>query len=348
MKYKALIYNAPKDFYFTEKEMPECGDKDVILKNVIASICGSDTDTWLNGGELHYMQPGVEFGHEVSCVVDQVGKDVKDVKIGDRVAPFPLLTTPNPRRAGFLGGFSEYIYCTNASYDYNLFHLSDKVSFEEGALIEPMSVGLRSSDIVPVTEKSIVLILGAGIIGYSSAVGFAWKGVPRDHITMIDRCQNRLDICKAEGFRTVNTGDENWKEELLEMTGKARCVYGEGSAADIIVDCAGSLNPNSTAPTLMEEGMKILKYGGNMVCVGVHRRQPKVNFQKLVFGMQNILCGSGNTKEYFERAIQVIESGKFNIQSVVTQTFSHDETVEAIKFTCNASQCMKVQIDYRL
>ena len=79
MKYKALIYHAAKNLSFEEREMPECGENDVILKNVVASICGSDTDTWLNGGEMHYFPADVEFGHEVSCVVHEVGKNVRCV-----------------------------------------------------------------------------------------------------------------------------------------------------------------------------------------------------------------------------------------------------------------------------
>lgn len=57
MKYNALMYYGQKYFGFEELEMPACGENDMIVKNLTASICGSDTDTWLNGGELHYLPP---------------------------------------------------------------------------------------------------------------------------------------------------------------------------------------------------------------------------------------------------------------------------------------------------
>lgn len=347
MKYKALIYHAAKNLSFEEREMPECGENDVILKNVVASICGSDTDTWLNGGEMHYFPADVEFGHEVSCVVHEVGKNVKGIQVGDRVAPFPLLTTPNSRKAGFLGGFSEYIYCTNASYDYNLFLLPENVSDREASLIEPMSVGIRGADIVPVTEKSIALILGAGFVGFSLAAALADKGVPRSNITLVDRCENRLAFCRKEGFNAVSTSQDNWQQEVFQYTGSAYCVYGPGSNADVIYDCAGSINPNSTAPTLMEQGMKMLKYGGKMVAVGVHRRQVNINMQKLVFGLQDILCGSGNTKNYFEKAIEILASKQFDFEGAITRSYKHDDAIDAIVSTCDASSCIKVVIDYR-
>lgn len=347
MKYKALIYHDKGDFSLEEREMPECGDDDVILKNVVASICGSDTDTWLNGGEMHYLPKDVEFGHEVSCEVYQIGKNVKDVKVGDRVAPFPLNTTPNPRKAGFLGGFSEYIYCTKASYDFNLFKMPENISYEEASLIEPMSVGMRGADIVPVTPESVILILGGGFVGFATAAGLAFKGVPRDHITLVDRCENRLDYCRKAGFNAVSTASENWKEEVFKCTGSAYSVYGPGSAADVIIDCAGSLNPDSAAPTLMDEGIRMLKYFGKFVCVGVHRRQPNVNFQKLVFGMQDILCGSGATKPYFEKAIEVLASKQFDFAGAITRSYSQDDAIEAINAACNPDTSIKVVIDYR-
>ena len=91
------MYYGQKYFGFEELEMPACGENDMIVKNLTASICGSDTDTWLNGGELHYLPPRVEFGHEVVCEVVETGKNVTGVKPGDRIAPYPLKATPNPR-----------------------------------------------------------------------------------------------------------------------------------------------------------------------------------------------------------------------------------------------------------
>jgi L-iditol 2-dehydrogenase len=346
-KYKGLIYYGAQNFVVEELDMYECGDDDAILKCEVASVCGSDTDTWLNGGKMHYLPDECEFGHEVYCTVYAVGKNVKDVKIGDRVAPFPGKATPNSRRSGWLGGFSEYIYVTNASYETNLFHIPDNVTDVEAALIEPMSVGLRGADIVPVNENSVALILGAGFIGYSCAIGLADKGVPRDHITLVDRCENRLEICRAEGFNAVSTADPDWQQEVCKYTGTAATVYGPGSAADVIIDCAGSINPNGTGPTLMDIGIKMLKFRGKFVCVGVHRRQPQVNFQKLVFGMIDILCGSGNSKPYFEWALRVLDSGRFNVERAVTQKFPFEQIKEGIVSTCNANECMKVVIDYR-
>lgn len=277
----------------------------------------------------------------------RVGKNVKDVKVGDRVAPFPICTTPNSRKAGFLGGFSEYIYCTNASYDFNLFRLPENVSYEEAALVEPMTVGLRASDVVPVSEKTVVLILGAGFAGFAAAVGLVARGVPKEQITFADQSELRLGLMAGEGFRTVYTGREDWKEEVFRQTGSAYCVYGPGSAADYIFDCAGSIHPEKEEPTLMEEAVKMLKYGGKLVAVGVHRREVHINMQKLVFGLQHIVCGSGATKLYFEEAIRLLSEKPFDFAGKITKAYTHGEAKQAIIDACDVCHCMKNVVDYR-
>lgn len=347
MKYRALLYNDPKDLEFAELDMPECGDNDVILKNRMASICGSDTDTWLNGGEMHYIPPHVEFGHEVVSEIYAVGKNVKDIKVGDRVAPFPLKVTPNSRKAGWLGGFSEYIYCTNAAYDYNLWKLEDSISDKEAAMIEPFSVGITTADKAVLREGATYLILGCGLIGFCVAARLADKGVPRKNITLIDKSELRLQKAREQGFNGVcNAGNDNFWDKVFEYTGKAYSVYGPGSNADYIFECAGSMFPDANEPTLMEQAMKVLKYNGTMVVTGVHRQQVNINMQKLVFGLQNIVYGSGNVEYHFKEAIRILQSKQFNFEALVTQVYSFEDAIEAIKFTCDPSKCFRVLISY--
>lgn len=348
MKNKALLHNGPMDFEFAELEIPPCGDNDVILKNLVASICGSDSDTWLNGGEMHYIPKHVEFGHEVVCEVFEVGKNVTDIKVGDRVAPYPILTTPNPRKAGWLGGFSEYIYCTNAKYDHNLWKLAENISDNEAALIEPISVGVRAADSVEVCDKTKAVILGAGMIGFACAARLAYKGMLRDNITFVDKSPLRLEKVSAQGFNAVCTDTGDWEAKVIEYTGGSYGSFGPGSDADVIFDCAGSIDPDSAKETLFEQAMKLLKINGKMIAVGVHRQKVNVNLQKLVFGLQHIICGSGAIDYHFKEAIRMLESKQFDFEGIITHSFKHSDAIEAIKLTCNTSACFKVLIDYKI
>ena len=348
MKYNALMYYGQKYFGFEELEMPACGENDMIVKNLTASICGSDTDTWLNGGELHYLPPRVEFGHEVVCEVVETGKNVTGVKPGDRIAPYPLKATPNPRKAGYLGGFSEYLYITNAKEDENFWILDERMSNKEAALIEPLSVSIHVADRANVTEKTIAVILGAGIIGAGVAVRLVDRGAAREHIVFVDRSQYRLDLLAKQGFAGVNSAEPGWQQKLIGLTGMAYCVYGPGSAADYIFDCAGSIDPIAIEPTLLEQAIRLLKFGGTMVLAGVHRRKVSLNLQKMVFGLQNMVCGSGATDPEFRIAIDMLNRKVIDFEALVTHSFAHKDAIEAIKFACDTNQCLKVQIDYSL
>ena len=129
---------------------------------------------------------------------------------------------------------------------------------------------------------------------------------------------------------------------------RAYCVYGPGSAADYIFDCAGSIDPITIEPTLLEQAIRLLKFGGTMVLAGVHRRKVPLNLQKMVFGLQNMVCGSGATDPEFRIAIDMLNRKVIDFEALVTHSFAHKDAIEAIKFACDTNQCLKVQIDYSL
>ena len=72
-------------------------------------------------------------------------KNVKDVKVGDRVYPYPILVTGDRKRAGTIGGFSEYIYCPCPEWEKSIYHIDDSISDKVAALIEPFTVGCRAA-----------------------------------------------------------------------------------------------------------------------------------------------------------------------------------------------------------
>ena len=138
------------------------------------------------------------------------------------------------------------------------------------------------------------------------------------------------------------------QQKLIGLTGMAYCVYGPGSAADYIFDCAGSIDPIAIEPTLLEQALRLLKFGGTMVLAGVHRRKVPLNLQKMVFGLQNMVCGSGATDPEFRIAIDMLYRKVIDFEALVTHSFAHKDAIEAIKFACDTNQCLKVQIDYSL
>lgn len=101
---RAALYNGQKSIEMTELPTPEAGENDIVVKNIYASICGTDVAVYEHGpGTGHRITVGSEFGHEMVSEVVQVGKNVKDIKLGDRVYPYPRLAKGDPKRAGTTG-----------------------------------------------------------------------------------------------------------------------------------------------------------------------------------------------------------------------------------------------------
>ena len=127
---RAALYNVKKSIEMTELPTPEAGENDIVVKNIYASICGTDVAVYEHGpGTGHRITVGSEFGHEMVSEVFQVGKNVKNIKVGDRVYPYPRLAKGDPKRAGTTGiaaaialkyfGYHKVMICDHSDFRLN-------------------------------------------------------------------------------------------------------------------------------------------------------------------------------------------------------------------------------------
>ena len=107
---KAGIYLGKESIEIREVDLPEVGDNDVLVQNLYSSICGTDVAVFTHGPNTgHKVTVGGEFGHETISRIVKVGKNVTEFVPGERVYPYPHYAKNDTRRAGTIGGFSEYI-----------------------------------------------------------------------------------------------------------------------------------------------------------------------------------------------------------------------------------------------
>lgn len=143
---KAAIYLGKEKIEIRELPVPECGENDVLIQNIYSSICGTDVAVYTHGpGTGHRITVGEEFGHETVSRIAAVGNKVKDFQVGERVYPYPLFAKNDTKRAGTIGGFSEYILVPQAKRDHSLYTVSDKIPDRLACLIEPFTVGCRAA-----------------------------------------------------------------------------------------------------------------------------------------------------------------------------------------------------------
>ncbi len=126
---KAAIYMGKGNIEIQDLPLEKPGDYDVLIQNIYSSICGTDVAVYNHGPNTgHRITVGEEFGHETISRIVAIGEKVSDFKVGERVYPYPRYAKGNTKRAGTIGGFSEYILIPNAKRNISLYPVDDTIS----------------------------------------------------------------------------------------------------------------------------------------------------------------------------------------------------------------------------
>lgn len=314
-----------------EIPVPAIEDNEVLVRVDAVGICGSD---------LHYYQHGrigdfvVEgdfiLGHEAAGEVVKVGKGVKNLKIGDRVALEPGKTCGKCEhcKSGkynlckdveffatppYHGVFANYV-----SHPEDMcFKLPENVSNVEGAMVEPLSVGLHATGEGQVKLGDTVVIFGAGCIGLSTLLASKARGAST--IIVVDMMENRLEKAKELGAtHIVNPKEVNGVEKILALTAH--------KGADVVIDTAG-------AEVTVKQTVDVLKAGGTIVLVGMTPKDEiEFNFMKLM-GKEGQVKTIFRYRNLYPVAINAIASGAIPIKDLVSHEFDFEDTKDAFDYT---------------
>ena len=160
--------------------------------------------------------------------------------MGQRVYPYPRLAKGDPRRAGTVGGFSEYVLIPNAQWNQQIYAVPEKISAKVASLIEPFTVGCRAARRGYPNKGENAIVFGAGTIGIAAAISLKYFGC--DKVMVCDHSDFRLEKAKALGFL------------VDRQFGTAPSRFGPTADVDIYIDAAG-------APSILEtyQAMEKLK-----------------------------------------------------------------------------------------
>ncbi|CAI5452825.1 unnamed protein product [Caenorhabditis angaria] len=265
----AAVLHKTNDLRIEEVPIPTPKPNQVQIKVHTVGICGSDVHYWTHGeiGPFVVKKPMI-VGHETSGTVSQVGSEVTHLKVGDRVALEPGL----PCKDCDICKNGRYNLCTKMRFfatppiDGTLaryivhdadfcFKLPENVSFEEGALIEPLSVAIHASKRGDVKMGDRILICGAGPIGILNVLAAQAAGAISIAITDID--DSRLALAKKVGAgTTINVRNKT----SLEI--KSEVVKGLGGEPNVSIECTGVQTSIATA-------IETTKSGGTVVLIGL-------------------------------------------------------------------------------
>ncbi len=239
---KALVLEKNAVLKYKDVPEPEIMPDECLVAVRNSGICNSDIFRAYNNGAYFYP---LVMGHEFSGVIEKTGRSARNYKKGDRVSVFPLISCKScefckakkyaqcvkydyygSRRNG---AFAQYI----AVKEWNIFPLPKDVTFQEAALLEPVSVAAHALRKIKFKNKHSVLILGAGLIGQIIAK-YLSEHIDKNNVYLVDRNNFKLAIAKKYGVNTINSlPDKKWLEKLIKYTcGGVDCAIEACGAID--------------------------------------------------------------------------------------------------------------------
>ena len=334
---KGFIYNGPKNIELKEIPLPPCGDNDIIIKNIYSGICGSDITAYQHDGASMRIFPGMEFGHEMVGEVVEVGKNVEGISLGERVYPYPLYCKDDRTRSSTVGGFSEYIHIPNCKLNHSVYKVDDSISSPVAAMIEPFSVGGQAAILSNPKSGQNAIVFGAGVIGMAAAITLKHLGC--DKVLVVNRSTFRLEIAKELGFAVCSTASQDLRETAIAELGTAFGIMGPTINADIYIDATGSDDAYNAFA-------KYGKLNAVFTIVGLHHQPLTINPLPLTFASQRIQGSGGYTPESTEMAMEIMRSGKFDLEKLITHKYAHKDLQEALEKASISRESLKVMIEY--
>jgi D-xylulose reductase len=327
---KSLVMERKGEVQLRDVEVNDkLGSKDCRVKIHSVGICGSDVHFLEHGhiGPYWVKQPMI-LGHEASGTVVAVGPEVKHLKVGDRVALEPgiprwdSVQTLNgiynldPELTFFATPPIDGCISTTVIHPAALcFKLPDNVSYEEGAMCEPIAVGMHAATKAGIKPGDVGFVIGCGTIGIVTALSALAGGC--SEVIICDVQDERLAMAKRyPGLRPVNSKNT---AELKKVIAEAT----NGNGADRIFECSGfsgayNLIYDSAAPgaTCVLVGMPI-----KPVTLDVVSSQAKEITFETVFRYRNV----------YPKIIRLLSSGKLDVKPLISAKFPFKESVKAYK-----------------
>ncbi len=307
------------------------GPGEIQLKVEYVGICGSDVHFYASGQRKgKFFDLPFILGHECAGTVAALGPGVEGLQVGDRVCFEPQITCGTCRycRSGHYNMCPNVVFPSVPPYHGMLrryaniparcaFRLPDSVSTRDGALMEPLAVGLSAASRGDVTLGDRVVILGSGCIGLVTLLACRARGASR--ILVADLCDNRLEMAKKLGADVVVRSDrENLLERVYAMT--------DGEGADVVLETAGS--PVTAAATA-----DLVRRCGVVVLVGNINGETPYRFMDLMYREGEIRT-IYRYKNNFPTALEAVATGAIDPSPLVTHTFDFADTNEAFRL-CN-------------
>lgn len=307
-----------------------------LIRMRACGICGSDVHIfkWTLG--YNFMTPymPVVLGHEFSGVVEEVGEEPTDLEAGERVFAgpsqiyMPRRTRKYPRFEGYSygpiapGGMAEYVLVPTDK----LWRLPDGLSFEVGAMIEPLQVAMQAVSTSEILPGENAVVLGPGPIGLLTLLSLKGAGVSV-YVTGKATDRNRLKLAMCLGAEaTINVDENDPVTEVERLTG--------GAGVDVVFEATG-------VPTTIQQGLDMVKRRGKVVAIGIHPGPASINMLDLVRSAKQIVGSYSGSNSLWARVLALLRGGVIDLEPLVSHRLPLSEAERGFEL-CVRKDCMKV------
>jgi (R,R)-butanediol dehydrogenase/meso-butanediol dehydrogenase/diacetyl reductase len=315
---------------------PRPGPRDVVLDVKACGICGSDLHTYV---AAQLAAVGQVMGHEFSGEVAEIGGEVEGIVVGDRVTGPPIQPcgecaaclagrrhlcetwTTRSIAYGLPGAFAERVRIPDATLGDNVFKLPDPMTFEDGALVEPLAVGVHAVGRADTGPGDVALVLGLGTIGLQVAQVLLARGLT--DVIGADLSALRRSVAEELGVRAVS-GDE-----LAAAAG--------GRPIDVVFEATG-------APALVQGAMELVRPAGTVVLIALYE-EPAQIVPTLAVQKELTVRGSAIfTPGEFEEAVELLAAGKVRGRPLITHRLALEDLGAAFEAQLDKDAAIKVMI----
>ena len=339
---KTASVKEPSVISVSETENPSLESGDILVQMHACGICGSDLEKVFG----QYGQPSMRLGHEPAGVVLDVGSDVTEFKKGDRVFTHHHVPCYD---CHFCNHGNETMckkyYETNLSPcglseqyvvpEWNVSHggvlkISDSLSFEEAAMIEPLACCVRAWTKYHYQEGDSAAIFGVGPTGMMHVMLAQAKKFSK--IFCFDVNDFRLDFAKKFNItESINSADETRKQKILDHT--------DNRGVDVAIVATSSLKALDDAIDMVRKGGAVMMFGVPSKGATMDLDMSKI-YSKEITLVTSYAASDNDTKE----ALNLIESSQIDVKQLITHTYTIDDTQKAFDHARSGENAMKIII----
>lgn len=323
---KALLYTGPKKLEYTDIPQPQIKDDEVLMKIKSVGICG--TDLHIFNGKMNTPTPLV-MGHEFSGIIESVGSSVEKLKVGDHVVGEHVVSCmkchycvtgkpnlcPNAKVIGLdrPGALAEYL-----AIPANLvFTIPPEISFEEAALIEPLTIALYAIRETGSLLDKKVAIIGQGPIGLLLDQAVKSAG---GNVIGIESQAHRLEFATNKKWidYPINASKEDVKKQIEEIS---------PGGVDVAIEAVGR---EATA----QMSLDITARAGRVLLLGVFEEPSKLDLMSLIKKELHV-HGSWTCAFSFPEAIDLVSKGKIDLKSLISHRYEAKDGQQALEDASN-------------